>query len=227
MPPPVIAPLDIPHKDRYINKTVRSVFEDAVGTKGEQTREMIIRQSAAVFNRFGYFGTSMSDIMRETGLEKGGIYNHFENKEDLALAAFEYAVGRTSTKIEEAFRSTRNAADRLLAFMEVFRSLINDPILPGGCPVLNTAIEADDANPVLKERARAAMNELCDTVNRVVAKGIERDEVNPQVDAQSAATILISTLEGAMMMSKLYDDPRYMDRAIDHLRAYVESSLRA
>ena len=67
-------------------------------TKGEQTREMIIRQSAAVFNQFGFFGTSISDIMRETGLEKGGIYNHFpEGKEQLALA--EIVFSHSITKV--------------------------------------------------------------------------------------------------------------------------------
>ena len=53
-------------------------------SKGEQTRERILARSAQLFNRQGYFGSSLADIMRETGLEKGGIYNHFSSKEQLA-----------------------------------------------------------------------------------------------------------------------------------------------
>jgi AcrR family transcriptional regulator len=45
--------------------------------KGERTRSYIIERSAPLFNRQGYAGTSLKDIMEATGLEKGGIYNHF------------------------------------------------------------------------------------------------------------------------------------------------------
>ena len=59
-------------------------------SKGEQTRHMIIERAANVFSRQGYFGSSLSDLIQETGLKKGGIYNHFRGKDDLALAAFDY-----------------------------------------------------------------------------------------------------------------------------------------
>ena len=52
--------------------------------KGEATRQDIIRKSAPIFNRKGYSGAALSDLMRATGLEKGGIYRHFESKEELA-----------------------------------------------------------------------------------------------------------------------------------------------
>ena len=61
-------------------------------SKGEQTRERILARSAQLFNRQGYSGSSLSDIMRETGLEKGGIYNHFSSKEQLALEAFDTPI---------------------------------------------------------------------------------------------------------------------------------------
>ncbi|MBN8620795.1 MAG: TetR/AcrR family transcriptional regulator [Anaerolineae bacterium] len=197
-------------------------------TKGEQTREMIIRQSAAVFNQFGFFGTSISDIMRETGLEKGGIYNHFpEGKEQLALAAFDYSRDHTSRKLEEAFKQVRHAADRLVMFARILESRFDDPELPGGCVILNTAVEADDAHPVLREKARQAMDDLYAMVLRVLTKGIERGEIKAEVDREAAATILISTVEGAMMLSKLYGDVRYLSTARQHVEQYVERELRA
>src|SRR5580704_10118479 len=80
--------------------------------RGEATRRRIVEQSAAVFNRHGYSGTSMSDLMAATGLEKGGLYRHFASKEDLAAAAFDYAwetvseprrrgIGHCTTAIEK------------------------------------------------------------------------------------------------------------------------------
>src|SRR5687768_18214815 len=114
-------------------------------SKGEQTREMILQQAAPVFNQRGYFGASLADIMAATGLEKGGIYNHFASKDDLALHAFDYAVGLVEREFEEALQNKPNTVDRLLALVNVFRRLTQGSPVPGGCPVLNTAVEADDA----------------------------------------------------------------------------------
>ena len=59
--------------------------------KGEETRHEIIRKAAPIFNQKGYEGAALSDLMEATGLEKGGIYRHFDSKQQLAAEAFDYA----------------------------------------------------------------------------------------------------------------------------------------
>ena len=196
-------------------------------SKGEQTREMILARAAQLFSRQGYFGSSLSDIMYETGLEKGGIYNHFSSKEQLALEAFDYAVELVQQRTKLALAGKVNAIDRLNAIVTVFQELVEDPLLIGGCPILSTAIEADDAQPALRERARAAMDDWRMTIHRIVRKGIERQEIRPGVDADVLATLLISTLEGAIMLSKLYGDNIHMHRVVEHLTGYIETVVRA
>lgn len=193
--------------------------------KGAQTREMILARTAPLFNRQGYFGASLADIMRVTGLEKGGIYNHFASKDDLALAAFEYSVGLQQQRFVEALAGKRNAAERLRAIVNVFQATIDNPAIAGGCPVLNTAIEADDTHPALRARARATMDEWHAMVERIVAKGTERGELRANTDPAAVATLLTATLEGAIMLSKLYDDTSYMLRAVQHLNWYIDSVL--
>src|SRR5262249_59386386 len=61
--------------------------------KGEATRRLILERAAPVFNQRGYAGASMSELVEATGIEKGGIYNHFGSKEELAVEAFDYAIG--------------------------------------------------------------------------------------------------------------------------------------
>ncbi len=129
-------------------------------------------KSAQLFNRQGYFGSSLTDIMRETGLEKGGIYNHFSSKEQLALEAFDYAYGLVEQRMRLALAGKLNAIERLLAIVSVFEGIVEDPPVAGGCPILNTAIEADDANEALRERARVAMDSWRTTIHRIVNKGI-------------------------------------------------------
>ncbi len=196
-------------------------------SKGEQTREMILARAAQLFSRQGYFGSSLSDIMHETGLEKGGIYNHFASKEQLALEAFDYAVDLVGQRTRLALAGKVNAIERLQAIITVFQWLLEDPALAGGCPILNTAIEADDAQPALRDRARNAMDNWRATIHRIVQKGIARQEIRPEVDADALATLLIATLEGAIMLSKLYGDAVYMRRAVDHLTSYIDTNVRA
>ncbi len=59
--------------------------------KGEQTRQEIIRKAAPIFNQRGYEGVTLSELMQATGLEKGGIYRHFDSKQQFASEAFDYA----------------------------------------------------------------------------------------------------------------------------------------
>ena len=192
-------------------------------SKGEETRERILASSAQLFNRQGYFGASLADIMRETGLEKGGIYNHFSSKEQLALEAFDYAYGLVQQRVRQALAGKLNAIERLQAIVSVFQGIAEDPPVAGGCPILNTAIEADDANEVLRDRARAAMNDWRNTIQRIVNKGIERQEIRPGINVDEVATIFITTLEGAIMLSNLYKDPIHMNRAADHIVRYIET----
>lgn len=193
--------------------------------KGERTRQMIVERAAPVFNTHGYFGASMSDLIRETRIGKGGIYNHFESKEALALEAFEFAVELVRERFRAALAGKQLAADRLLAVVGVFRSMIDDPPLLGGCPVLNTAIEADDTNPPLRDRARQVMDEWRELIIRITRKGIRTGELRPETDPEALATVVAATLEGAVMLSKLYSDPVHMRRAVDHVTTYIRSLL--
>jgi TetR/AcrR family transcriptional repressor of nem operon len=195
-------------------------------SKGEQTRTMILERTAQLFSCKGYFGSSLSDIMLATGLEKGGIYNHFTSKEQLALEVFDYAFEMVQQRIRLALTGKKHTIERLMAYTTVFQQLADDAFLSGGCPVLNTAIEADDAHIGLRDRARNAMDIWRTSIHHIVAKGIERQEIRPDVDIEAFATVFIATLEGAIMLSKLYEDATHMSRAIEHLTWYIDTKLK-
>ena len=194
---------------------------------GEQTREHIIRQAAALFNRQGFSGASMSDIMEATGLQKGGIYRHFESKEALALEAFDYAVARMSERFAGALAGKETAMERLHAIIGVFAELPENPPVPGGCPVMNAGIENDDGNPALREKAQRAMDGLRGLIVRTVGGGVKRGELRAGVNPDELASVMVSTLEGAVALSRLYGDPAHARRAADHLVRYLDESVRA
>jgi len=143
------------------------------------------------------------------------------------VEALDYAVGLMGRRFAEALEGKTHALDRLSAVITVFEALPTDPPVPGGCPMMNASIENDDGNPALRERARAAMDGLRGLVVRTAGRGLERGEIRAGVDPDALATVMISTLEGAVMMSKLYADEVHVTRAAAHLRRYLEENVRA
>jgi TetR/AcrR family transcriptional regulator, transcriptional repressor for nem operon len=196
-------------------------------SKGEQTREMILHQAARLFNRRGFFGSALSDVMDATGLEKGGIYNHFKSKEDLAFQAFDYAVDLLRKEIAAAIKSNKNTVDRLRAMIAVYQREAEGYPLPGGCPIMNTAIEADDAHPALRARAQQAMDDMRDAISRTVRLGKERGEIKPEVDAETFSILMLCAMEGAIMLSKLYGNLKPVNRAAAYLTEILEREVRA
>jgi TetR/AcrR family transcriptional regulator, transcriptional repressor for nem operon len=192
-------------------------------SKGQKTRERIVAQAANLFNQRGFEGSSMSDVMAATGLEKGGIYRHFSSKEELAAEAFDYAwKSAFETRIHD-LEQVPNSIEKLKRFIVNF--INGRPAVPGGCPVLNTAIEADDGNLLLRERVRAAWREWRDYLAEIVAAGLKRKEIRPEVDAKQVATLIISSLEGALMIARLERNKEALLTAQSHLERYLDTEV--
>lgn len=186
------------------------------------TRQRILRDVAEVFNTNGYAGTSMSAVLRATGLQKGGIYNHFTSKEQLALEAFDYHIALIAQRFEQALDGIEPATERLHAIVAVIGRLAADPAIKGGCPILNVAIESDDGLPALRERAQLAMTSWQRLIGSTVKQGVAAGELRAGSDPRTVASILTATLEGAVMLAKLYGDSAHMERAIVHMTEYVD-----
>jgi len=193
-------------------------------SKGNETRASIIARSAPIFNQQGYSGASMSDIMAATGLKKGGIYNHFAGKDELALAAFDYNWKTMRELWEEAIHAAgESATAQLLAAIDMYGNISEEFPTPGGCPVLNTAVESDDGHPQLRARVQQALDEWRAVIRQIVQRGVACGEFDRTVAADEVASVIIATLEGAIMLTKVYQDAVHMQRAIAQLRTYVQS----
>ena len=193
--------------------------------KGEHTRQEIIRKAAPIFNQKGYDGAALSDLMRATGLEKGGIYRHFSSKEELAAEAFDYAWKETLQARIHDLDSVADSVDRLKQLLANF--VERRGIIPGGCPLLNTAIDTDDGNSVLRERARSALRGWRDYIVSIIRDGIKAGEIRPKTDAKKLAIVMISSLEGAVMAYRLERDDEQLRAVRAHLENYLEREVRA
>ena len=207
----------------------QSVSNDRVGgktmTKGEQTRRRIVAAAAPIFNQHGYEGSSLNDLMEATGLKKGGIYRHFSSKEALAVEAFDYTWGA-------AWNARMLHVDEKAKGIEKFKQLIANfvdcrPAVAGGCPILNTAIDTDDGNPALRSRAAKALRSWLARLQTVVKQAQERGEIRADLDPKAVATVIVASLEGALMMSRLERNDGPLRRVQQHLNRYLETEVSA
>lgn len=190
-------------------------------TKGEQTRELILDKSAELFNLYGYHQASLSDIMKATGLKKGGVYNHFANKDEIAREAFDRAFEKVLRRFRRRLEQETTSPGKLLAIIDVFQAFFDDPVYRGGCPIYNTAIEATDAYPEIKSKAVEAVNTLHTYIEIKVREGVERGELVAGLDASEIATMMMTTLEGALILSRVNNNRVHVDRSVAFVKKYL------
>ncbi|MDN3725139.1 TetR/AcrR family transcriptional regulator [Aequorivita sp. SDUM287046] len=190
-------------------------------TKSENTKQLIVEKTAVVFNTKGYAGTSMNDIMAATGLSKGCIYGNFENKDDVALAAFDYNHGKVNEHMKVKISATDNSIERLLVYPHTYKNYFRYPYLLAGCPILNTSTEADDTHPKLKERAVRALDFWKTSIENQIKRGIERKEIMEDTNPTEIAIVMISMIEGAFMQAKVTNRTKELRIAMDFLEKII------
>ncbi len=201
-------------------------MKNDTSSKSELTRQMILEKSAVLFNLQGYSGTSMNDIMQATGLSKGGLYGNFKTKEEIALAAYDQAVATVWEEVKKRTKVIDHSLDKLKAVVYFYKERILDPPVEGGCPIQNTAIDADDGNPVLREKVRYTVDRWRANIVTNLERGMKNGEVRMDVNASDFAIKFIGILEGGIMLSRLYRDLHCFDVIARQLIDLIED-LRA
>lgn len=190
-------------------------------SKAEKTRQYIIEKTAPLFNGKGYAGTSLTDLTRATGLTKGSIYGNFGSKDEVALAAFDHNLQQIKDYIREKLAGIDTAPGKLLAYAEAYRNYTRLPFLAYGCPVMNTATEADDTHPLLREKAAAALREWTAYLENIVRTGQHKGEIRPDTSPAAFATVFMALIEGGILLSKATGNMAHMNRALDHLAQVI------
>ena len=194
-------------------------------TKGEITRRRIVAAAAPIFNQNGYEGSSLAALMAATGLKKGGIYRHFASKEELAAEVFDYTW-------EEAWKARMARVKEETSGIERLKVLIANFIdykspVAGGCPILNTAVDADDGNSVLRARCSKALRAWISKLHSIVKEAADRGEIKPGVDPKQVATLIVASLEGALMIARLERNDYALRQVQQHLNRYLDAEVAA
>mgnify|MGYP003577792171 CR=1 FL=1 len=188
----------------------------------EVTRQRILKKSGVLFNTQGYKATSISDITAATGFTKGAIYRHFDSKEHLERESLFHLSTLMFEEVRGRVRSQLTAIDKLRAMFRYFESYVTAPVVKGGCPLLNAAIEADDAHPALRKTAIRILDILHQSLITILDNGVRYGQLKPDINKEYYASVIIAATEGAIMMSKLRGNNDDIKRVVRHLEKMLD-----
>lgn len=190
-------------------------------SKSERTKQFIVERTAPIFNEKGFAGTSLSDLEFATGLTKGSIYGNFANKDEVAIASFDFNFNRVTNYLKDKILATDNSIERLLVYPKVYRDFLKIPFLKPGCPILNTSTEADDTHPKLRERASTALEFWKTSLENQIKRGIQRGEIKTDTNCAEFAVVMMSIIEGAVMQAKVNGKSTELRIAMNYLEKMI------
>lgn len=190
--------------------------------KAERTRQYIISRTAPIFNKQGFQGTSLADLQDATGLTKGSLYGNFSDKEEIAREAFCYAMDEIRSFVRQRMNRKGTAREKLAALLSFYAEYVFNPPIPGGCPLLNNAVEADDFHPDLKNLVATEIENTIAAIAQILEQGRKSGEFKRDLRVRELAVIFFTSVEGAIMVSRVSGSDRAMKIVVRHCKSLLD-----
>ncbi|MCP9752400.1 TetR/AcrR family transcriptional regulator [Ferruginibacter sp. HRS2-29] len=191
--------------------------------RSEETRQFIIEKTAAIFNKKGYAGTSMSDLTAATNLTKGSIYGNFENKESVALAVFDYNAKKKNKFEDEKLALAPTYKEKLMVYAHIFCQKDALELMEGGCPLLNTGIESDDTHEPLRKKVGEELSAWKKKIQAILSAGIKAKEFVPTVDMEKFALSVIALIEGGIFVARATKNKKNFEVILKTVEDMIEN----
>jgi AcrR family transcriptional regulator len=186
--------------------------------KGTETRRHIIDVAARAFAENGYAGTSLNDVIRATGLTKGGFYFHFESKSELALAVLDQVRADWRNSVLDAVSADMPAAERIGLVMHTLAA--HKASHPGSRAVDRLCRELGETDPAV--RGYVQFEDWYALAEQLLEQVRLEGDLDPMVDIPSAARFLVVAFVGGEHVADLTGEP--FAGSID---SHIGYSLRA
>ena len=190
-------------------------------TKAEKTKQFILETAGPIYNQKGVSGVNIDDVLAATKLTKGCLYGHFENKEDLSEQVVDLLLSKISEKIYRVVAGKKTAKAKIFAYMDLHKDPI-DTFISGGCPIFNTAVDADDNNPAIKQKVASIFRAGQEGLTNILKDGIDNGEFSDSLDPATFAFKMVAAIEGGIVMCRTLDTAKPMLSLIKSLKAELE-----
>ena len=197
-----------------------------MASKGEETRQRILDAAQGHVMSKGFAGTSIDDILKETGLTKGAFFHHFKGKGDLARTLVErYALGDLKmfeTFAEEAEAEEQDPLEQMMIFLRKFEAYIcrsEDPA--PGCMYAVYTYESHIFDPGVLDFVSDTLRQWTGIYVRKYQEVIDRYPPRLNVTARQLAELTVSVVEGGLILQRAWQDTGVTCRQSEQLRNYL------
>ena len=178
----------------------------------------VLRIAFEQFWRKGVRGTSLSDIARDAGVQRGSLYNAFGSKEALFLCAYERYASEYLSSLQKALGSGA-LRKRLTAFFDLTIKNFRSGSPPRGCPTTRGLMELGSVEGEgLDDNARQAFADLVARITALVQEalsdGAKRSEFNG--DPASAALHIVTVTRGLAVLERAFGDEAQLRKIAAH-----------
>ncbi len=190
--------------------------------KGELTKIKIVENSLQLFSVKGYYNTSINDILKATGLTKGGLYSHFQSKEDIWYAVYEKAVLIWRDLV---FRNIKNINDPI---ERINRAIENDmklylggDVFDGGCFFLNMLVELTGQSQSMSRHVLKGIKNFSRLISSWLKEADEKGLLKNNLNLDECANFIIISLNGAASLYSAIRDKSIWIQTIAQLNFYI------
>ena len=177
--------------------------------KGKLTRERIVKIAAELFRKNGYHNTSLSQILEEAELTKGGFYFHFKSKEELGDAVIDYMRDFWVHNVLEKVAREGGALRKIERMFEIMISTHENNIFHGVALLAVLTAEMMEVEERFSERLRGIFADWKASIVDILEQGKREGVFKEWVDPDPLALLIIGSLQGITMMAHL--DPENVD----------------
>ena len=191
--------------------------------KGAATRDQILNAASRLIHVQGYQSTSLDDVLRESGVEKGNFYYYFKSKEDLGYAIID-RIRRAFVErgLGPAFADAdTDPVGQLHAFFDRVLDTQRQRNCVGGCAMGNLASELSDVHEGFRQQLAGIFDVYRDHLAETIRRGQGSGGLRPDVDAARVAQFLVAGLEGAILLGKVTRDITVIERCVEELKAHL------
>lgn len=189
----------------------------------DRTRQALLECAFEEIYRSGFRGASLDAILCSSGVTKGALYHHFDNKTALGYAVVDEVV---RPWIEAAWQPLLEAEDCITASIALCRQLVlqrSASAAEYGCPFNNLINEMSPIDEGFRARLQAILDQWRSGIAAGMRRGQERGVVRADVNPEHAAAFIIAAVEGGAGMAKAKRSPEFLASAMNGLIDYLES----